>query len=108
MEGDGVTEAKKDEWRDVEEKKERTSAEQPAEVVSDAAKEVDSKETDLEFENYIDAWASLPHASVSNGYDCGAPSPGSTRYLLQTHRTIVWLSSVTWWDRVTRLLLYHA
>ena len=44
----------------MEEKKERTSAEQPAEVVSDAAKEVDSKETDLEFENYIDAWASLP------------------------------------------------
>ena len=49
-----------EEWRNVEEKKERTSAEQPAEVVSVAAKEVDSKETDLEFENNIDAWASLP------------------------------------------------
>jgi hypothetical protein len=55
MEGDGVKEAQKDEWRNVEETKERTSDEQPAEADSDAAKEVDSRATDLEFENYIDA-----------------------------------------------------
>ena len=58
MEVDGEHEAQTDEWRDVEEKKERMSAEQPAEADSDAAK--DSRGTDLGFKNNIDAWASLP------------------------------------------------
>ena len=60
MEVDGEHEAQTDEWRDVEEKKERTRSEKPAAADSDAVKEVDSRGTDLEFKNNIDAWASLP------------------------------------------------